>query len=387
VTEALPAYAAGVDVKLLDIDMDYVSDVLLRLLRTPSPSGRTDDVMRLIGEELEGIGIPFSLTRRGVLLAGLGGVQDSPDRAVIVHADTVGCLVKRIEDDGRLGITPVGSFSARFAEGARVLVYTDAPGISFTGTVLPRKASGHTYGDAVDTQGVGWEHVEVRLDEFTSSQADTEALGIHVGDFVALDAAPVLTPNGFVNSRHLDDKAGVAAALGAFKAVVEAGVELPVSVHLLVTISEEVGLGATHGLSADVAELLALDNAVVAPGQGSRETGVTIAMADSSGPFDWHLTRRLCRLCDELGIPHQRDVFTYYRSDAASAVESGAETRTVLIGPGVDASHGHERTHLDAIRRCAELVAAYVQTPLQFPWDAEPLGPLEEFPEQNQLGR
>lgn len=373
--------------KLLDIDMDYVSDLLLRLLRTPSPSGRTDDVMRLIGEELAALGIPFALSRRGVLTADLDGVQERPDRAVVVHADTVGCMVKGIEGSGRLRVVPIGTFSARFAEGARVMVFTDAPGVSLTGTVLPRKASGHTYGDAVDTQGVGWEHVEVRLDEFTTSRAETEALGVHVGDYVALDAAPVLTPNGFVNSRHLDDKAGVAAALGALKAVVETAVELPVSVHLLVTIAEEVGLGATHGLNADVAELLALDNAVVAPGQASRETGVTIGMADSSGPFDWHLTRRLARLCEELAIPHQRDVFTYYRSDAAAAVESGAETRTALIGPGVDASHGHERTHLDAIRRCAELVGAYVQTPLQFGWDAEPVGPLEDFPEQNQMGR
>lgn len=371
--------------KLLPIDMPYVQDVLVRLLRTPSPSGRTEDVMHLVGAELEALGLAFYLTRRGVIVAGVHGEQESPDRAVVVHADTIGCLVKRVKPNGRLQIVPVGTFSSRFAEGARVHILTDDPDRVYTGTVLPLLASGHTYGDAVDVQQVAWEQVEVRIDEFTDSAEETEALGIRVGDFVALDALPEITASGFVKSRHLDDKAGIAAALGAFKAILDADLELPVSAHLLVTIAEEVGLGASHGLHADVAELVAIDNAVVAPGQASRETGVSIAMQDSSGPMDYHLTRKLLRLADDLGIPAQRDVYNYYRSDSAAALESGAETRAALIGFGVDASHGHERTHLDAIRCTAELVAAYLQTPLTFAWDATPRGPLEEYPSQEQI--
>jgi len=373
--------------KLIPVDMDYVRDVLVRLLRTPSPSGRTDEVMHLIGQELTTMQVPFELTRRGALVANLQGEQDSPDRAVVVHSDTIGCIVKRIKDNGRLQVSPIGTFSARFAEGARVVVLGDDPGVTCTGTILPLKASGHTFGDEVDTQKVGWGQVEVRLDELVETPAETVALGIQVGDFVALDAEPVVTRSGFVKSRHLDDKAGVAAVLGAFKTVVDHEVELPVSAHLLITIAEEIGQGASHGLHADVAEMVSIDNAVVAPGQCSKETGVNVAMQDSSGPFDYHLTRKLLRLCAELGIPAQRDVYNYYRSDIASALEAGAETRAALIGFGVDASHGHERTHLDGIRNCAELVAAYLQTPLTFAWDAKPRGPLEEFPTQEQVER
>lgn len=371
--------------KLLPIDMEYVQDVLLRLLHTPSPSGRTDDVMHLIGGELEALGVPFQLTRRGALVADLVGEQDSPDRAVVVHSDHIGCMVKNIKDSGRLQIRPVGTFSARFAEGARCLILTDDPERFYTGTVLPLLASGHTFGDEVDVQKVAWEQVEVRVDEFTASRAETEALGIHVGDFVHLLPDPVITAAGFVNSRHLDDKAGVAAALGAVKAVVEHGVELPVSAHLLVTIAEEIGLGASHGLHADVAEMISVDNAVVAPGQESKETGVTVAMADSVGPHDYHLTRRLIALCEDLDIPHQRDVYNYYRSDNASALEAGAEMRTAQIGFGVDASHGYERTHLDGLRNVAELIAAWLQTPLTFSdWDRDRLGVLEDFPHQEE---
>lgn len=371
--------------KLLPIDMDYVRDVLVRLLSTPSPSGRTDEVMHLIGEELERLGIGFVLTRRGSLVADLRGEQRTPDRALVVHSDTIGCIVKRIKDNGRLQVVSVGTFSARFAEGARVTIFTDDREVSYSGTILPLKASGHTFGDEVDTQKVAWEQVEVRIDEHVFSAEDTLALGIQVGDFVALDAQPVVTPSGFVKSRHLDDKAGVAAALGALKAVVDHDVRLPVDVHFIVTIAEEVGQGASHGLHADVAEMVSIDNAVCAPGQASRETGVNIAMLDGSGPFDYHLTRRLHRLCRELGIPAQRDVFHYYRSDVAAAIEAGAETRAALIGFGVDASHGHERTHLDGIRNVAELAAAYVQTPLTFQWDTSPRGPLEDFPSQEDV--
>lgn len=376
--------------KRLSVDMDYVVDLMLRLLRTPSPAGRTDAIMRLIGAELESLGLDFWLTRRGSLVADLPYDADGEEwgsRAIMVHADTIGCMVKELKADGRLRVVPVGTWSARFAEGARVTVFTDDFERTYTGTILPLKASGHTYGDEVDGQPIGWDHVEVRVDEFTDSADDLADLGIRVGDFVAVDAYPQVTRSGFLKSRHLDDKAGVAAAIGAFKALIDADIRAPVRTHLLVTIAEEVGQGAAHGLHEDVAELVSIDSAITAPGQASTETAVNVAMQDSSGPFDYHLTRRLLELCDELELAAQRDVFTYYRSDVASAIEAGAETRAALIGFGTDASHGHERTHLEGVRRVAELVGAYCQTPLMFAFDERPHGPLEKFPQGDQKVR
>jgi peptidase M42 family hydrolase len=371
--------------KLLAIDMDYVSQVLIRLLRTPSPTGRTDQVMQLIGEELDRIGMPFELTRRGVIIGELPG--DAPagaDRTIVVHGDTIGCMVRELKDNGRLAVVPVGTHSARFAEGARVTIFVDdLEQGTYTGTVLPLLASGHRYGDDVDTQGVGWDQVEVRVDEPVRDAAGLAALGINVGDFVALDSTPEITASGYVKARHLDDKAGIAAALGAFKALFDHDVSPPVNAHLMVTISEEVGLGATHGIDEQVAELVSIDVAVVAPGQASTEHSVNIAMQDSSGPFDYHLSRRLLSLAQEHGIDHRRDVYGFYRSDTATALQAGAQTRAALIGFGIDASHGHERTHLDGIRRTAELVAVYLQTELTFPyWDAN-AGGLRDFPSRS----
>ncbi|TAL17027.1 MAG: osmoprotectant NAGGN system M42 family peptidase, partial [Frankiales bacterium] len=227
--------------------MAYVEEVLIHLLRTPSPTGRTDEVVQYIGELLMDLGMELTVTRRGLLNATLPGRRTRPDRAIAVHADTIGCMVTRLKDNGRLEVTPLGTHSARFAEGAHVTIFTDDD-VTHTGTVLPLKSSGHQYGDEVDTQGVGWPLVEVRVDQPVCDAQGLAAIGLQVGDFVALDANPMLTPAGYVKSRHLDDKAGIAAALGAFKALIDAKVTPLVSAHLLVTIAEEVGHGATHGL-------------------------------------------------------------------------------------------------------------------------------------------
>ena len=370
-------------VRRLPIDMDYVQDVLVHLLRTPSPTGRTDEVVQYVGELLLDLGMDLTVTRRGLLNATLPGRRTRPDRAIVVHADTIGCMVTRLKDNGRLEVTQLGTHSARFAEGAHVTIFTDTER-THTGTVLPLKSSGHQYGDEVDTQGVGWPLVEVRVDEPVADALGLQSLGIQVGDFVALDANPTITSAGYVKSRHLDDKAGIAAALGAFRSLLDAKVTPLVSAHLLVTIAEEVGHGATHGLDTDVAEMIAVDNAVVAPGQQSREECANIAMLDSTGPFDYHFSRRLIALCDEHGVPNRRDTYRYYRSDAASAVEAGLEMRTALVGFGVDSSHGHERTHLDGVKHVAELLSLYLQTDLTFPdWDATERGPLVEFPSRS----
>lgn len=368
-------------VKKLEIDEDFLVEVVQELATIPSPSGRTDHIVQYVGERLRALGIPFSITRRGSISANLPGERQGTDRAITCHVDTIGMMVKRLKENGRLEISPVGTHSARFAEGADVRIFVDDLDHQYTGTVLPLKASGHRYDVEVDTQGVGWPHVEVRVDALVESAEDLAAIGIQVGDFVAMEAHPVLTGSRFVRSRHLDDKAGVAAVLAAFKAVKESGLPLPVTAHLLVTITEEVGHGASSGLDEDVAEMVSIDNGVVAPGQASREDCVNIAMRDSSGPFDYHLVRRLIGLAQTHDVLHTRDIFDYYRSDLAAAVEAGTETRTALLGIGVDASHGYERTHLDGMRRTAELLALYLQTPLTFDhWDTQRTGDLADFP-------
>jgi len=164
------------------------------------------------------------------------------------------------------------------------------------------------------------------------------------------------------------------------KAIQEAKIELPVDCHLLLTISEEVGSGASAILHQDVAEMVSIDNGTTAPGQNSSEFGVTVAMADSTGPFDYHLTHRLLQLCQEFDIPYQRDIFRYYRSDSAAALEAGNDLRTALICFGIDASHGYERIHWSALNALIELLSVYVQSPPVYGRDRYEIGPRAGFP-------
>jgi peptidase M42 family hydrolase len=367
-------------IRKLDIDMSYLVDMLERLLRIPSPSGFTDQIVHFTGSELSRLGIKFELTRRGAIRADLKGRVSSPDRAVVAHVDTLGASVKQLKDNGRLEVVPIGTWSSRFAEGCRVTIFTDHDKIR--GTILPLKASGHTFNKEIDTQPVSWDNLEIRVDEMVNNRADLEAAGINVGDFVAVDPNPEFSDNGFVNSRHLDNKAGVAAVMAATRAVVESGVTLPVDCHLLFTITEEIGSGASGVLHQDVAEMLSIDNATPAPGQNSRESGVTIAMKDESGPFDYHLTHKLLEICRSHDIPHQRDVFRYYRCDSASAIEAGNDIRCALVCFGADSSHGYERTHLNSLRSLAELLTLYMQSEPTFQRDRETMGPIEGFPRQ-----
>ncbi|GGE30570.1 peptidase M42 [Agaricicola taiwanensis] len=364
----------------LAIDTEYLSHLLKELLAIPSPTGYTDQIVRFCCSEFERLGVDYALTRRGAIQAKLTGTSPAPARALIAHVDTLGAQVRQLKDNGRLSLVSIGTWSARFAEGARCTIFTDAG--TYRGTILPLKSSGHAFGDEVDTQPVGWDHIELRIDAMSRSVADLMKLGVAPGDTVAIDPQPEFLDNGFIVSRHLDDKAGVALLFAAVKSLRESGAELPVDTHILLSIAEEVGIGASSVVSSDVASMVTIDNGVTAPGQSSQEFGVTIAMADMTGPFDYHLTRKLVRLCREHDIRFQRDVFRYYRSDSASAIEAGHDVRTALITFGVDSSHGYERIHLHALRSVAELVTAYATSSVEIERDALEIGPIEGFTHQ-----
>lgn len=364
------------------IDVDYLTERLKRLLEIASPTGYTDEAVWEVCRELDRLGVGYELTRRGAIRAKTPGRERGSARAVVAHLDTLGAQVKRIKDDGRLELVPIGHWSSRFAEGARCTLFAEDG--AFRGSILPLKASGHTFNEEIDTQPVAWTQVELRVDAEVRSRQDVLDLGIDVGDIIAIDPTPEFLDNGFIVSRHLDDKAGVAAMLAALKALVEADTPPPVDAYFLFTIAEEVGVGASSVLVPDVASMLTVDNGTTAPGQNSSEFGATIAMADQTGPFDWHLSRKLVRLAREHQIPFQKDVFRYYRSDSASALESGADIRTALVAFGIDASHGYERIHVHALESVARLVTAYVLSDVEIERDRRPLSGLRGFTHQPQ---
>jgi peptidase M42 family hydrolase len=360
--------------KKLAIDADYLKTTLLELLAIPSPSGLTDEVVHYTGKQLDAIGIPYELTRRGTIRATLARNmperrQWSPSCAIVAHLDTLGAMVREIKPNGRLSLMPVGTWSARWAEGGRVTLFTDKG--RFRGTVLPLMASGHVYNEAIDTQPISWNQLELRIDEKIEGAGDALALGIQIGDYVAFDPNTEITDSGYISSRFLDDKAGVAALLAALKAIRESGVRVPMNCYAIFTLTEEVGSGASGVSMDDVSEVIGIDIGPIAVGQGASEQGVTIPFMDSAGPHDYHLSRRLVALASEHEIPVHRDVFRYYHSDAGAAVKAGEDVRTALLCFGTDASHGYERTHMSALIHLAELVTCYIQCGPAVPKDRE----------------
>lgn len=353
----------------ITIDQNYLLEKLAALLAIPSPTGFTDEAVHYVANELERLGLEVVLTRRGAIRARRSGKARKPARGIISHVDTLGAQVKYLKSNGRLELVSIGNWSARFAEGARVSIFSSKG--TYRGSILPLKASGHTFNDEVDTLPVGWRYIELRVDALARNKEDLIALGIDVGDIVAVDPTPEFIDNGFIVSRHLDDKAGVAIMLASLEAMQRLKVETPVDTYWLFTIAEEVGVGASAAIVPEIASLVAIDNGTTAPGQNSSEFGVTLAMADQTGPFDYHLTRKLYELCGTHDIPVQKDVFRYYRSDAASAVEAGHDVRTALLTFGVDASHGYERIHLSALTSIAKLSVLYAMSDVEIKRDAE----------------
>lgn len=362
------------------LDREYLARTLLDLLAIPCPTGLTDAAVVYVCDALAELGIEYELTRRGTVRARLQGQLYAPQRAIVTHLDTVGAMVREVKANGRLCLTPIGHWSSRFAEGGRVSIFSD-DGV-YRGSVLPLYAAGHRYNEEVDRLPVTWDHIEVRVDELVESSDDIRRLGIRVGDFVAFDPNPEFLPNGFLVSRHLDNKAGTAALLTALKAIVEHDLPVAIDCIPIFTLTEEVGSGVGHAIGPDVTEFVGIDIGPVAEGQNAKEQGVTIAMKDSSGPFDYHLTHHLIQLAQQHDIPHQRDVFRFYYSDAVSAVQAGHDIRHALITFGTDATHGYERTHIDSLVAISELVIRYVASETVKPHDNRRSVPKEDFEEQ-----
>jgi putative aminopeptidase FrvX len=339
--------------------MEYVVDFLVKLLRTPSPSGYTDEASALVEREFAALGVPYTRTNKGILVATLKGHDDENHRLLAGHIDALGAMVKEIKPSGRLRYAPVGGGWASAVEGEYCTIISEG-NKRFTGTILTTKAAAHVYGKDGEDLPRKHENMEIRIDQKVRNAAETRALGIEVGDFVAYDTRTEVTPAGFVKSRHLDDKASVTAMLGALRTMVRHGLAPAATTHFLISNFEEVGHGGAHGTPPKTKEFIAVDMGCVGEGIQATEYDVSICARDSSGPYDLELRRRLVALCREHAIPHAVDIYPFYGSDASAALRAGHDVRAIVIGPGVDASHAFERTHREGIRATADLLVAYM---------------------------
>jgi putative aminopeptidase FrvX len=341
------------------IDQDYLVDFLVRLLNIASPTGFAEPAIAFVEQELAQFSqLQLTRTRKGALIAKWEASSDLPPVALTAHVDTLGAVVKEIKSNGRLRLSRIGGIQWPSVETEGVWVFT-SKGEKMRGSVLIDTASGHVHGAEGSKTPRDDDHMEVRLDVRTTSEKETRDLGINIGDCIAFDPRVEVT-NGFIRSRFLDDKACVANIVSAIKSMVGAGMAPARTVYFHISNYEEVGHGAAAGIPPNVAELVTVDMAVVGRGQESDEFHATICIKDSGGVYHEGLNKKLRALAERHNIPYKTDVYVFYGSDGEAFWRAGGDVALALIGPGIDASHNYERTHMEGLVATTDWIMAYL---------------------------
>jgi putative aminopeptidase FrvX len=345
------------------VNVERMVDFLIGLLNTPSPTGDTERAIHYVqhafAEAFAAAPFTMTITPKGLLVGTWEGEQADAPRALTAHVDTLGAMVREIKDNGRLRLTQIGGWPWTSVEGEGVTIFASS-GQMYRGAILPTTASVHAHDSKARNAPRDDTNTEVRIDAPTTSADETKKLGIRVGDVLAFDPRVEVSDTGFIRSRHLDDKAGVAAIYGALLALADAGLQPRQRTTIHISNYEEVGHGAAAGLPSDLAELLTVDMAVVAAQQTSDEFSVTICAKDSGGPYHVGMRRRLEALAEANNLRYATDIYPYYGSDGEAFWHAGGDVRVGLIGPGVDASHHYERTHREGLLNTALLIVAYL---------------------------
>ena len=344
----------------MNIDLKYTLKKTVELLAIPSPVGYTHMAIEWVRKELESLGVKkYNITKKGALIAYVKGKDSNYKKMISAHVDTLGAVVKKVKKNGRLEITNAGGFAWGSVEGENVTIHTLSEK-TYTGTILPIKASVHVYGDAVREMPRTEETMEVRIDEDVKTAEDVLKLGILQGDFISFDPRTRVLENGYIKSRHLDDKLCVAQILTYLKYLKDNKLKPRTDLYIYFSNFEENG----HGVSVfpeDLDEFIAVDIGLAA-GEDAHgdEKKTNIVAKDSKSPYDYTLRKKLQEVADKNKIQYTVGVYNRYSSDATAAISQGFDFKYACIGPNVDATHHYERCHNDGIVETIKLLIAYL---------------------------
>ena len=335
----------------------YLMETAQKLLGVDSPSGFTRRAADLAEEIVNGLGYETRRTNKGNLIVTVPGREDGKKIGLCAHIDTLGLMVRSITADGMLKITKVGGPLLPTLDGEYCRIYT-RDGKVYTGTILSLSPAVHVHDDAA-TRPREEKEMAVRIDEKVKSKEDVETLGIAPGDYVCYEAKTVVTESGFLKSRFIDDKGSAACLIALLKLMADQGLRPRYETQIGFTVHEEVGHGGATLPQVD--ELLAVDMGCIGEDLSCTEYQVSICAKDSNGPYDYDMVSRLVALAKEHGVDYAVDVYPHYGSDVAVAWKTGMDAKGALIGPGVHASHGMERTHFDGMKATIDLVSLYLE--------------------------
>ena len=334
---------------------DTAISYIQALCALPSPTGYTKPAEDFVLSALTEMGFAPTRSPKGTVLCSIGG--EGKTLLLSSHIDTLGAMVRSIKGSGRLAFTQVGGYNNSVIENENCLIHT-REGKTYSGTFHNVHASRHVYGSTDNTNKTE-ETLEIVIDELVKSADDVKNLGISAGDFVTFDPRTIYTPSGFLKSRHLDDKASSGILLALAAMVAKGELTLKRNITLMFTVFEEVGHGASV-IVPNIEDMIAVDMGCVGDDLTCDETMVSICAKDTSGPYHYELTNELIALAKAENLDYAIDIYPYYGSDASAAMDAGLDARHALIGPGVFASHGYERTHRKGVENTLKLLCAYV---------------------------
>ena len=337
---------------------DFLMETAKTLLTTDSPSGFTRRAVEAAEDIAQGLGYATRRTNKGGLVIEVPGREHTKKVGLCAHIDTLGLMCRSISPKGELMVTKIGGPLMPTLDGEYCKIYT-REGKVYTGTVLSLSPATHVFDDAA-TRPRDEQNMYVRLDEVVKTAEDVRALGIEVGDYVCYDPKTTVTESGFLKSRFIDDKGSASCLLTLLKLMADAGTKPRYDAEIHLTVYEEVGHGGAT-IPWDLDELLAVDMGCVGLDLTCTEEQVSICAKDSAGPYDYDMVSRLVALAKEGGVDYAVDVYPHYSSDVAVAWKAGSDAKAALIGPGVQASHGMERTHFHGMRETIKLIALYLE--------------------------
>ena len=338
---------------------DYAWEQASALLAIDSPSGFTSKAASWVKDTFEKLGFAANITNKGGVLIDLGGEDENDGLFLEAHVDTLGGMVCRIKGHGRIQLTKIGGMRAENGEAENARIYT-RDGNIYEGTLQLINASVHVNAD-YKTAKRDFDTTEIVLDEDVRSAEDVRKLGIEVGDFVCFEPRTRRTASGYLKSRFLDDKLSVGILIGFAKYLADNRITLKRRTYIHVTVYEEVGHGGAASVPAGVTEAISVDMGCVGEGLTCTERQVSICAKDSAGPYSYEVVGKLIAAAKATNADYAVDVYPHYSSDVDVTLGAGYDIRHGLIGPGVYASHGYERSHIDGVYNTLKLLCGYLE--------------------------
>ncbi|WP_252254352.1 M42 family metallopeptidase [Clostridium sp. ZBS12] len=341
----------------LKINKEYILKTAKEILEFNSPTGFCFDIMKKIEEIAKGFGYKFETTRKGCGIITVKGESDEEVIGLSAHVDTLGAMVRSITSDGKLKFTLLGGPIVPTLDGEYCII-RNREGKLYSGTFLSTSPAAHVFEDS-SSKTREPKNMEIRIDEVVKSKEDVEKLGICAGDFVFIDPKTTITESGFIKSRFIDDKGSVSCLMGLLELFNREKITPKFTTKIFISVYEEVGHGSSY-IPKDITEMIAVDMGCIGDDLNCTEYDVSICAKDSGGPYDYNMTTKLVNLAKENHINYAIDIYPMYGSDVGAALRGGNDIRGALIGPGVHASHGMERTHYNAFENTIKLLHLYL---------------------------